>query len=265
MPARNVPRLKGMPFSIRRPRASRVLYAIAAAITTILALLAASTTQARGATGPVYSGNGWKAETTNPGIYSISPDPYTIVFADTAARTKLTPYLTAPAEQITNATGIPVTVSTLIDTTPETSCPARHRIIVHYTYQPLGQTGMSQARPCYQISDGSAWGGHILVDTEYWSTSSWFSTDATKNEGYRKNAVTHEVGHIFGLDHPNTDRDGDGTVEPYECVTTATGTRPVMCAPNGGYYNSVDAGKFTPPFDEPGLKQLAATWYLRQG
>jgi hypothetical protein len=36
-----------------------------------------------------------------------------------------------------------------------------------------------------------------------------------------------------------------------------------MCSPNGGYLNATDAGRFTPPFDEPGLKQLAANWYLR--
>jgi hypothetical protein len=229
-------------------------------LTVLGAILA--TTAATSVT-PVYSGHGWKALTSH-NIYSLSPEPYTIVFADTEARTRLTPYLTGPANQVTTEVGVPLTVTTTIDTTPATSCPAKHRIVVHYEYRPLDSAGMSQARPCYNILDGSAWGGHILMDSEYWTTTTWFSTNTSLNEGYRKNAVTHELGHILGLDHPNTDRDGDGSVEPYECVTTASGTRPLMCSPSGGYLNSVDAGKFTPPFDLPGLKQLLANYTLRQ-
>jgi hypothetical protein len=226
-------------------------------------LAAVLTTTAATTITPTYSGNGWKAATEH-GIYSLSPEPYVIVFADTTARTKLTPYLTGPAAQVTSEVGVTVTVSTTIDTTDATSCPAKHRIVVHYGYQPMGLKGMSQARPCYAIADGSAWGGHILMDSEYWTTNSWFSTDPVKNDSYRKNAVTHELGHILGLDHPNEDRDKDGTVESYECVTTSTGTRPVVCSPSGGYLNSVDAGKFTPPFDLPGLRQLLANYTLRQ-
>lgn len=215
-------------------------------------------------TGPVYSGRGWKI-LTSQGIYSLNPDPYEIVWADATARSKLKPYMAKPSAQVSSITGVQVTVTDTIDLTPPDACPPRHRIVVHYTYRPLGTAGMSQALPCYQISDGSAWGGHVLMDSEYWTTANWFSTDPVKNDAYRANAVSHELGHVLGLDHPNTDVDADGTVEAYECVTTASGTRPLMCSPNGGYYNSVDAGRFTPPFDEPGLKQLAANWYLRQG
>jgi hypothetical protein len=255
--------LKGMPTSPTRPSTRRIITALAAAIIAVLALLTATAPPAHGATGPVYAGNGWKAF-TSAGVYSLSPNPYVIVFADDTARTKLAGYFTGPASQVTTDVGVPITVSTLLDTTPATSCPTYHRIVVHYTYRPTGQTGVSQGRPCYAVADGSAWGGHVLVDSEYWSTPAWFSTDATKNEGYRKNAVTHELGHVLGLDHPNEDRDKDSAVESYECVTTATGTRPLMCAPNGGYYNPVDAGRFTPPFDLPGLKQMLANWYLRK-
>jgi hypothetical protein len=251
-----VPRLKGMPHPL--PHLIRRLLLPLTVLAGVLALTAATTS-----TTPVYSGNGWKAETSQ-GIYSLSPEPYTIVFADETARDALTPYLTGPAAQVTTDVGVPITVTTLIDTTATTDCPSMHRIIVHYTYRPSGTTGFSRALPCYNTLDGSAWGGHILMDSEYWTTSSWFSTDTTKNESYRKNAATHELGHILGLDHPNYDKDKDGTVEPYECVTTSTGTRPLMCSPNGGYYNSIDAGKFTPPFDLPGLRQLLANYYARQ-
>lgn len=226
------------------------------------ALLLSSTPPAGAATPPVYNGRGWKI-LTSEGIYSLHPDPYEIVFADTTARAKLKAYLIKPAAQVTSVTGVQVTVTDTIDLTPADVCPPRHRIVVHYGHQPMGISGMSQARPCYSVADGSAWGGHVLVDSEYWTTPSWFSTDPVKNDAYRWNAVSHELGHVLGLDHPNTDVDGDGTVEPYECVTTASGTRPLMCSPNGGYLNTLDAGRFTPPFDEPGLKQLAANWYLR--
>ncbi|MFE6126651.1 hypothetical protein ACFQ6Q_00040 [Streptomyces sp. NPDC056437] len=212
---------------------------------------------------PAYTGKGWKI-LTSQGIYSLSPDPYEIVFANTTARTKLKAYFVKPAAQLTAVTGVQVTVTDTIDLTPIGVCPPRHRIVVRYEYRPLGQPGLSQARPCNQLSDGSAWGGHVRMDSEYWTVPNWFSSDPVKNDAYRKNGVTHELGHVLGLDHPNTDVDADGTVESYECVKTATGTRPLLCSPNGGYYNSVDAGKYTPPFDEPGLRQLAANWYLRQ-
>lgn len=231
---------------------------------TVLAavLLLAVASPASAATAPVYAGAGWRAE-TGQGIYSLAPDGYTIVFADTTARSKLKGYFAKPAAQVVSVTGVPVTVTDLIDATPVTACPARHRIVVRYEYRPMGVSGMSQALPCYDTGDGSAWGGHVRVDSEYWTKASWFSTDAAKNDAYRANAISHEFGHILGLDHPNYDKDGDGTVEPFECATTSTGTRPLMCSPNGGYYNSTDAGKFVLSFDVPGLRQLAANWYLR--
>ncbi|MCX5522603.1 hypothetical protein OG342_06960 [Streptomyces bobili] len=226
-------------------------------------LLFATAPPAAAAT-PVYSGTGWKI-LTGEGIYSLHPDPYEIVWADTTARSKLKPYMAKPSSQVSTVTGVQIRVTDTIDLTPATSCPPRHRIVVHYTYRPMGLKGMSQARPCYAIADGSAWGGHVLMDSEYWTTASWFSTDPVKNESYRKNATSHEILHILGLDHPNYDRDGDGTIEAAECVTTSTGTRPLMCSPNGGYYNSTDAGKGTLSFEEPGLRQLIANWHLRNG
>lgn len=215
------------------------------------------------AVGPVYSGSGWKAWTSN-GIYSINPDPYVIVFASTTARSKLTPYLTGPAGQITTATGVRVTVSTTIDTTPVGTCPARHRVIVSYSYRPTGVKGMSEARACHQTTDGSAWGGHLRMDSEYWTVASWFSTNATTNEAWRKDAVTHELGHIMGLAHPNVDLDKDGVVEARECVKNSAGLRPIMCSPNRGPVASTYGGKYTSEFDVPGLRQMALNWYLRQ-
>lgn len=212
---------------------------------------------------PTYSGTGWKALTSR-GIYSIHPDPYTIVFATTTARTKLTPYLTGPARQITAITGIPVTVTTTIDTTPTTACPARHRIVVRYEYRPTGTAGMSTALPCASTVDQSAWGGHLRINSEYWAPG-WYSSDPVKQDIMRKNVISHELGHIFGLAHPNYDRDRDGRVENYECVKNSAGWTPTLCSPNGGYRTASGAGKFVTEFDAVGLRQMARNWHLRRG
>ncbi|WP_063734512.1 hypothetical protein [Streptomyces sp. RTd22] len=39
-------------------------------------------------------------------------------------------------------------------------------------HRPLnGQKGMSQAKPCYNTTDNSAWGGSVLMDDEYWNSA----------------------------------------------------------------------------------------------
>ena len=245
-------------------RIRRTLLAVTAALLTVAALLLASATDTHAAsTTPVYKGTGWKAE-TSLGIYSLSPAPYVIVFANTTARTKLAPYFKGPAAQVTTSVGVPITVSTTLDTTPLTACPARHRIVVHYTYRPMGTKGMSQTRPCHNTTDGSAWGGHISIDTEYWTTSSWFSTNATTNDGYRKDTVAHELGHALGLDHPNQDLNKNGIVSSGECVKSAGGRKPVMCSTNRGAPAPADAGQYTSEYDLPGLRQMLANYTLRQ-
>jgi hypothetical protein len=246
------------------PRAARALrIAVTAIAATVFLILAGMTTPANAATTtPVYSGKGWKA-LTSYNIYSISPDPYTVVFASSTGRTKLTPYLKATAAQITSITGVKVTVTTLLDTTPVEYCPPRHRIVIHYSHRPAGLAGVSRALPCHDVTDQSAYGGHVLMNSEYWTTANWFSTNATVNDTYRKDSVSHEVGHIFGLDHPNTDLDKDGAVEAKECVKNAYGVKPVACAPNRGYTTASVGGRFTTEFDAAGLRQLTRNWYLR--
>ncbi len=228
-----------------------------------LAVLAAAAPAAHAATGPVYKGTGWKAWTSN-GIYSLSPDPYVIVFANATARTKLSKYFTTPAAQVTTSVGVKVTVSTTLDTTPAGTCPARHRIVVHYVYRPTGQSGMSQAVGCHATANGSAWGGHVLMDSEYWTKPNWFSTNATVNDNRRKDTVAHELGHVLGLAHPNTDVDKDGVVEARECVKTKAGLKPVLCSPNRGGAPTANAGRYSTEFDLPGLRQLLKNYTLRQ-
>jgi hypothetical protein len=237
-------------------RIRRALLPAAAATATVLTLTAATTPA------PVYKGVGWKA-LTQDGIYSLSPEPYTIVFANATARTKLASYFKAPAAQVTTSVGVKVTVSSTLDTTKVGTCPARHRIVVHYTYRPTGKAGMSNARDCFNTADGSAWGGHVEMDSEYWTVKNFYSTNATVNDAFRKDIAAHELGHILGLDHANTDVNKDGRVSDFECVKSKAGRKPIMCSPNRRAAVA-DSGKYSTEYDIPGLKQLRKNYDLRK-
>ncbi|MET7429653.1 hypothetical protein ABZT16_11725 [Streptomyces flaveolus] len=244
-----------------RLRARRTLPVILAAL--LLALAPGHATAA----GLVYSGPGWQIAAEDD-IHSLdTQDPYLFTFTDTASRTRLTPYATAVAAQLHEVTGLTFTVTTTIEAPPaEGSCPTEHHMTLGVKYRPTGVKGMSRAWTCYTNRPGSpdyhaAWGGWTWIDSEYWYAN-WFSTNSTVNTAQIKNAITHEIGHLVGLAHPNTDVDGDGVIEDYECVRTTYGYLPVMCAPGLGGYTTTDGGGDFTSKDTPGLRQLVANYGL---
>ena len=228
----------------------------------LVGLVAAAAVLATG--GNAYaadSGVGWKLESGSPyWIDSVRHDStYTLTFVTKTARQRLTPYLRIPVAQLNampevKAAGVRFVVSTTVEGGTNLKnkkyCKGRrNHIMFTLAHRPLnGQKGMSQAKPCYNTTDNSAWGGYTLMDTEYWSSAGeengWFSPDKAKNTAMTRNAVTHELGHMIGLDHPDPAK-----FDPEE-------TKPVMTSPNGGYLNS-NGGTFTTA-DKRGITRLVA-------
>lgn len=232
--------------------------AIAAALAATT-LLGAAPAQAL-TSGQVASGPGWTLMNTNY-VTSIAPVTYTITFDSVAARTKLKPYMQAiTAHTQTFMPGTTFVVSDTVTPMIDFACQATRTISVSLEYRPLGQPGMGQGNNCYMLSDHSLHSGWMRMDTEWWYPG-WFSSNATTNERYIKNAVLHEFGHAIGLSHPNKDLDSDGVVEAYECVLNTNGYRPVLCSPNGGNLNA-DAGKWT-VLEQAGVKMLTTNYQYR--
>jgi hypothetical protein len=210
--------------------------------------------------GQVGSGAGWRLGYPDQ-VTSIAPVTYTITFDSVAARTRLKPYMQSIAAHTQSFT--PGTVFVVSDTiTPQVypGCQATRTISVSLSYQPSGIAGYGWGGACYMLSDHSLHSGVMRLTTEWWYPD-WFSSNATTNEQYVKNAVIHEFGHAIGLGHPNKDLDSDGVVEAYECAKNTTGYTPVLCSPNGGNRNS-NAGKWT-VYDQNGVRMLTTNYQYR--
>ncbi|GAA2355106.1 hypothetical protein [Streptomyces cuspidosporus] len=227
--------------------------ALAAALATVFAT--ASTASA------ANEGTGWKLESGSP--YFITNlthnSTYTLSFVTQKSRSWLTSYLKVPVQQLNampevkNA-GIKFVLSTTIEggtnyQNKKYCAGPQHHIMFHLKYRPLdGKKGMSRALPCYNTKTNAAWGGYVEMDTEYWTSTgkenTWFGSNKTKAHAMTLNAVTHELGHMMGLDHPDPSK-----FSPNE-------NRPVMTSPNGGYLNS-NGGKFTAA-DLRGIRKLVS-------
>lgn len=212
----------------------------------VAATLACIATPANAAT-LTLSGTGWKAGVVH-NITSIRPSQqYTVTFSSATTKNLTAKYLTKALPQI-NAAGVKLVIGG-VETVEAGKCPPRGHIWIQRKYRPLGKAGFSRALPCYDSSDNSAFGGVVQMDSEYYDGTLKYPT-------YKMyNFHVHEVLHALGLEHPNYDKDRDGKVENYECVTTSYGNRPVMCSPNGGYSTSTNMGKLV-GYDINGLKAM---------
>lgn len=189
----------------------------------------------------VYSGTGFKL-LNNIGITHLDLTvPYVFTFGSAADRTTLTPYVQDAANQLHTITGGTFTVSTTVESYGHGTKPPSHHILLSTEYRPLGSAGMSQAE-VWNDGNRATVGGHIYMDSEYFTNKAWFSNDPVVNKAWIKNAVTHEIGHESGLDHPST--------------AGISGVKPIMTSPNGGWLDS-RAGQFT-SYDINGLKALKA-------
>lgn len=222
----------------------RKFYATSAAAFAALAL----TISPAHAESPTYSGFGWKI-TNQYGVYGLSPtQQFTVTFASQEIKDRWASKLTTAISQL-NALGVKISVGGIETYNSSATCPAKGHINFSEKFQPLGQPGYSQGIPCYNTADHSAWGGWVFMDSEY-GDGTW------PLDGYLwVNLPVHEMMHTIGLDHPNTDLDGDGTVESFECPFGTEGARPVMCSPNGGFKTEKYWGRLS-DMDRAGVTAL---------
>lgn len=232
-----------------RTQGRREMKRIAIVAGVIAALLVAPfSTSSAAAASPVYSGRGWKA-LTSAGVYSLHPGPYTVTFASQEARKQLYAYVKIPAAYISKNVGVQIKVTKNITPGSKAKDPGRLNIVLHYKYRPTGKKNTSEAIVWHFNSNGAAYGGHVLMDSESWK---W------RNEITRKNSVGHEFMHTLGLDHPNSKG------KAYACPKSKLGSYPLACAPCGGHLSKSKAGQPTGEFDALGLIQLRENYDLRK-
>ncbi|WP_181765519.1 hypothetical protein [Streptomyces albidus (ex Kaewkla and Franco 2022)] len=218
-----------------------------AAATAVLSVLAVSSA---GAAGVTTSGTGWKIATKDH-ITALSPSQVqTVTFESDAIRKWYTPYLTRAVTQL-RAAGVKISIGG-VESVAAGKCPPRGHIWFREGYRPLaGRPGFSQAATCYDTRTTAQYSAIVTMNSEY-RDGSWYLSQDNKH-----NIPSHELLHGLGLDHPNYDKDKDGTVENYECVATSYGNRPLACSPNGGYKTAANMGKLV-GYDLNGIKALLA-------
>lgn len=210
----------------------------------------------------VYEGEGWQAL---PNVESIdTATPYKINFGSQTALDVLYPYAQKVEQTLENATGLDIQLTTEIysDGTPSCGEVPYHTITLRYKYAPTGDPGMSWGVNCYATGDHSVWGGWAYIDSIYWTQANYFGAYPGDNDSWRKNVVTHEVGHVMGLSHPNPVDSNGEDIHGVPCTDTNY-VQPIMCTwpdgdhPLGGYLHPDNAGKYT-PYEISGLQQLVA-------
>lgn len=208
--------------------------AAAFTLTLIATAVVGGANRAGAATGPLYSGNGWKLQA--PAITHIDTQPWTIAFHDTASRTKLTPYLRNTAAELASYLGVKVTVSTRIVPVTRGTCVTGH--VISYRY--MSKPDPDHPNRSFTGSCGNALhaadGAYVYINSDYWLTSRNFS------EPVRMNVIWHESGHAVGLSHPAT------------CPISKSGVKPLMCSDT---YKDLRTRRYS-PFEANAFQHLIA-------
>lgn len=205
----------------------------------------------------VYFDTGWETLT---GVESINDEAsYTINFGSDAALAEFSDEAQNIAVHLENATGADFTVSNTLykDGTPTCVEVPQYTLTLRYKDITEQYNALGWGINCVASGNGSVWGGWAYFNSAWWDEPNLLYQNDTSNTSALKNVVTHEVGHIMGLSHPNeTDENGDIWGD---CVSE--GVQPIMCvlsngAP-GGYLSSANAGKLT-SYDIDGLQYLVS-------
>lgn len=217
-----------------------------------LALLGAAAATVALATMPAQaatittSGTGWKINTAESVKALVPSQTNTITFSSTAVKNWWAPYLGRAITQL-RAEGVKISVGG-VKSMSTSVCPPRGTIYFTEAYRPTGKAGVSMAGSCVD-SRGAQYSGIIWMTSEHRSGARPLPTYL------RYNLPSHELLHALGLAHPNYDKDRDGTVEKFECVSTSYGNKPLMCSPNGGYSTTTNRGKLV-GYDINGVRAL---------
>lgn len=242
----------------RKPLVVAAAIVVATAVGVTLTMLPRQTAQASGT--QVYTGKGWQISANFNHINALSDDGtgYVIEYADHHLQVGVE----KAAAQIQSVTGMAFKTK-FVATMPEQNCSTwpRHVLELGSKWRPDGRVGYSHSWPCYAVADHTAWGGWGFIDSEYWKAPNLISHDPAITEANTQNVITHEIGHLIGLDHPNKDLNGDGVVGDRECEKTANGYLPLMCALGGGYLDTHGEAQFT-SLEIPALKQLVDNYRL---
>ncbi len=214
-------------------KAHRIATTAFALTLTAAATVIAASNDAHGTTGPVTAGNGWKLAA--PSITHIDNQPWTIAFHDTTSRTKLTPYLTKTAAELSSYLGVKVTVTTRIVPVTRGKCVTGHTISYRYMSKPDPDHPNRSFTGACGNSLHAADGAYVYINSDYWSPTRRFP------EWQRMNVIWHESGHAVGLSHPNT------------CPRNTAGLQPLMC---GDPYKDLRTRRYNATFDGAGFRQL---------
>lgn len=203
------------------------------AVTLAAAAVIAAPDRAHSATAyRTYSGTGWKIAANN-GMQYLGTGSWHIEFYDTASRTALTPYAKRTATELAKATGVIFTVTTTIPK-PSTACPTGRVIVMRLT-STVTRSASSQCHTATGAADGSR---------PTFALTNWKNTRlANSNEIYRREVVSHELGHSAGLTHP---------------ATWTTSPTPLMRGDIWGGYKTLDRASQYTAQDINGLKNLRA-------